>query len=97
MSIPYFMIHNYYTDSSESYSSAQSIYISTNEVHARYTFNKLIETGANMELRFLRLQKVETDLEGMVHYEACIAAGWVKNVRIPSSRRAIDEYTRTSR
>lgn len=84
-------------DSDERWHRTQTIYVSTNEAHARYTFYKLIDTGADMELRFLRLQKFETDMEGMVHYEACIAAGWVKNVRIPSSRRAIDEYTRTSR
>lgn len=84
-------------ESDERWPRTQTIYVSTNEVHARYTFNRLIDNGYNMELTFLRLQKVETDMEGMVHYEACIAAGWVKNVRIPSSRRAIDEYTRTSR
>ncbi len=79
------MIHDFRTNNSD----GRLIYTSIDESHAKYTFARLIDSGKNMELTYLRLNRIETDDDGIVHHEETIRAGWVKNARGPYGRDAI--------
>ena len=78
----YCSIYNHTTE--DRYAYPELIYTSTNETHARFMFNKLIDRGLDMELKFIRLVKIETDNDGLVHSCNVLAEGWVRNLRYPS-------------
>lgn len=72
----YFTIHNFTSPMNSD--DGVLVYLSINEDHAKSTFAKLIDKGRRMGLTYLKLERVETDEDGLVIHKDVIRAGWVR-------------------